>query len=157
MRFAVEPLPLKKPLFPSDQINRFILDLRKEVNYIKGNIENLPFISHQFDIVIISNVLDYVMNPFEGMMEVRRVLKKNGYLICAQDVHSFVGLLKMKVRHDWVAEAHPWRFTRQSFKRLLRKTGFKIIDIIGDETGISLLINNVFGKLKRILYIAVPI
>ena len=47
---------------------------------IIGNIHNLPFKDEYFDLLIARAVLEHVKNPMAAVAEMRRVLKKDGYI-----------------------------------------------------------------------------
>ncbi len=149
-KFAIEPLPIFEPRFCTNRVNQWIMSSRERVNYVRGTIEHLPFCSSSFDLVVVWNVLDHVLNPLEGMMEVRRVLRKGGHLVLAQDVHSLAGLIRMKLRHDWIARAHPWNFSKWSLFRLLSQSEFTEIYTIASGS----LVTSFIGKAKRWVLIA---
>ena len=149
-RVAIEPLPISEPKFCTNWLNQWIMGSREGINYVRGTIEHLPFRSNSFDLVLVWNVLDHVMNPLKGMMEVRRVLRKGGHLVLTQDVHSLAGLIRMKIRHDWIAKAHPWNFSKWSLFRLLSQSEFTEIYTIASGS----LVTSFIGKSQRWVLIA---
>lgn len=48
----------------------------KRGNYVKGNIENLPFEDKSFDIVTSHHTIEHVLNPEKAVSELKRVAKK---------------------------------------------------------------------------------
>jgi SAM-dependent methyltransferase len=71
-----------RPLL-ADCLEQYIsIDLRRTplVNILARG-EQLPFKENMFDLVICTQVLQYVADPKLVMLEVHRVLKQNGYLI----------------------------------------------------------------------------
>lgn len=67
---AIDISPPPKKLFSSDNIT-----------FIKGNVEQLPFASASFDLVISVLSLHHWKEKNKGINEIYRVLKKNGRLI----------------------------------------------------------------------------
>ncbi len=51
------------------------------IKLIEANVENMPFDDNSFDCVIASHILEHVPNMGIALQEIRRVLKKNGYLV----------------------------------------------------------------------------
>ncbi len=43
-----------------------------------GNAESLPFSDHMFDVIVMEQVLEHLVNPARAFQEARRVLKKDG-------------------------------------------------------------------------------
>ena len=56
-------------------------DLQESHVSLNSDIQNLPFKDNLFDIVICSHVLEHIPNDQKGMMEIFRVLKKDGWAI----------------------------------------------------------------------------
>jgi len=53
----------------------------KNLNYIKGDINNLPFENNSFDVVASIGLLQCIKEYKQGIKEMDRVLKQNGFLI----------------------------------------------------------------------------
>ena len=95
------------------KIYRYPQDMRIS----EGNGEEIQFPNSFFDVVFCTNVLDHTDNPPKAVSEIRRVLKKNGYLVLV--VHIFPNSIKRD-------PAHPHTFTLQSVTRLIR--GFRVVN-----------------------------
>lgn len=52
------------------------------INFINGNIYNMPFDDNEFDMVTAEFVLCNLERPLDAIAEIRRVLKNNGVFIC---------------------------------------------------------------------------
>lgn len=53
----------------------------KGIDVILGDAEHLPFEDKSFDVVTLNEVLVHLLNPDKVLKEIRRVLKKGGYLL----------------------------------------------------------------------------
>jgi len=68
--------------FPGEQgVGRYQSEELKEIIIDKGFAENLPYENESFDVVFCSHVLEHVNNEEKSLLEIRRVLKKDGVLI----------------------------------------------------------------------------
>ena len=56
---------------------------RDNIEYLKADIQALPFMDDTFDVVIANAMLYHVPDIKKGLEEVRRVLKKGGVFYCA--------------------------------------------------------------------------
>jgi ubiquinone/menaquinone biosynthesis C-methylase UbiE len=90
-------------------INAYLVDV---------SAEPLPFPDNFFDIVICLETLEHLMNPYFAMMEIRRVLKEKGRLICSVP-NPLTG-------HPYL---YPGLFEFKFFCRFLQQCGFRIVQI----------------------------
>lgn len=67
--------------FSEEKVNQYKSQYPSMSNVLQGDIENMPFESESFDLVILNEVLEHVPNQIEGLREIYRVLKRNGKLI----------------------------------------------------------------------------
>jgi SAM-dependent methyltransferase len=77
---------------------------------IVADVCNLPFKDESIDVIIFKNVLEHVKDPTKALSEIKRVLKKNGYLYVKipflQPFHA--------VPHDYQ------RYSESGFKELFK-------------------------------------
>lgn len=73
-----------------------------------------------FDCILCMDVLEHVLNPFEAISELRRVLKDGGYLILSSPLNLRI--------HGPIPDC--WRFTEHGYKSLLRDFDIVEIDIL---------------------------
>lgn len=88
-----------------------------------------PFASESFDSVILTQVLEHVFNPDEFLLEINRILKKNGIIL-------------ISVPFAWDEHEQPHDFARYSsfgLKHLLSKSGFEVIDHVKTVTDIRMI------------------
>jgi SAM-dependent methyltransferase len=85
----IEEFPSGTSLVMSDFSEGMVEVVRNKYASYQGvsceqiNIEAIPFEAESFDLVIANMMLYHVPNLHEGLSEVHRVLKKDGYLYCA--------------------------------------------------------------------------
>ncbi len=64
-----------------------------------GNIEKLEFNNDFFDVVVAAGVIEYQKNDKNALMEMNRVLRKDGYLILnVTNKYSYVRILENSYR-----------------------------------------------------------
>lgn len=81
--------------------------------------EALPFRDEQFDFVICTQVLEYLVDPATAAAEIRRVLRKGGI--------AFLSAPAVFIRdHD----KEYWRFLPEGLRHILR--GFEEVDVISE-------------------------
>lgn len=111
--------PFKK-FFPSDEYIGVDIDKASHADIILDlNTQKLPFDNDYFDIVIISETLEHLYNIKFVIDEVRRVVKKNGYI--------FISTPFLFPEHG-----HPFdffRYTEYFYRQISEEYNFKIIEI----------------------------
>lgn len=117
------------------------------VQFIVGDVTNLPFESESFDKIILSEVLEHVPDDRQALSEMYRVLKPNGILGITVPNHNYPFLWDPL---NWVGEhlglghfspdsgflggiwaMHLRLYFPQEIKKLVEDTGFKIEKIKG--------------------------
>lgn len=91
--------------------------------YRKADIQDLPFLTETFDVVIANSMLYHVPDIEKGLQEVRRVLKKGGVFYCATfGEHNFTDRLAewFKLAGEDFRPNH--NFTMQNGKEILGRT-----------------------------------
>jgi SAM-dependent methyltransferase len=86
---------------------------------IVGNAQIIPFKEGSFDSVLCTEVLEHLPEPGQALKEIKRALKKEGYLY-------------LTVPQEWCLHYEPhdyFRFTSFGIKHLLENNGFKIMGI----------------------------
>jgi len=88
--------------------------------YRNADVYNLPFQDNYFDLVISSDVIEHVSKPEKMLSEIKRVGKRNSFIICSTPIRFSEKLLD---------ENHFHEFYPEEFKSLLSKffTKIKII------------------------------
>lgn len=73
-----------------------------------------------FDCILCMDVLEHVLNPFEAITELRRILKDGGYLMLSSPLNLRI--------HGPIPDC--WRFTEHGYKSLLRDFDIEEINIL---------------------------
>jgi 2-polyprenyl-3-methyl-5-hydroxy-6-metoxy-1,4-benzoquinol methylase len=103
------------------------------------SIPTLPFSEDYFDVIIATDILEHLFSPQATLVEINRVLKRDGFSILSVPNHLY---LKMRLRilkgADLVLPFHKqskqWDyfhirfFTSKGFEELLSEAGFNIIE-----------------------------
>ena len=90
------------------------------IEYRKADIQDLPFLSDAFDVVIANSMLYHVPDLEKGLQEVRRVLKKGGIFYCATlGEHNFTDTLAEWFRLGGEDFRPNHNFTMQNGKKIL--------------------------------------
>ena len=78
-----------------------------------------------FDIIVALEVMEHVPNVLKGLLDVKRVLKKGGYLIFSSPIHQ-----KLWTHFDSLA-GHLRRFDPISLLKILYRNQFRLIKFTG--------------------------
>ncbi|GHA38889.1 methyltransferase [Salinimicrobium marinum] len=100
------------------------LALKKGVNLAE---DSLNFPSASFDVITMWHVLEHIPNLEEQIMELTRLLKKDGLLVIAAP--NFKSYDAGKFKNFWAAydvPRHLWHFSRTSIHNIFEPHGFKI-------------------------------
>lgn len=100
-----------------DFANKLIESLRyrfSNINYIIGDIRDLPFKDELFDYIVMGEILEHMEEPAEIIKGVVRILKKGG-------------TLAISVPHDdkgrFSIDEHIWSFNEKELEGLLKPYG----------------------------------
>lgn len=89
----------------------YIGDISKQNEFLKDN---------SFDIIVCTEVLEHVLNPFDAINEIYRILKKKGILLMSVPFNFRI--------HGPLPDC--WRFTEYGLRELLKKFEIKEINQI---------------------------
>lgn len=97
----------------------------KDIFYIKGIGEHLPFADVKFDVVLCHNVLDHVINPEKVLDEIYRVLKKQGIFLLCVNTHPKIVLAFEPILRNLDKE-HPYHFGPHQIQFMVKSKHFSI-------------------------------
>lgn len=132
----------------------------KEVSFILGDGEQLPFKNETFDYVAIFDFLEHIPNPILAIREARRVLKQKGYLYAfipleGQPYSIYrISQRLMGVHFKELTCGHIQQFTLreleqivgQDFQIIDRKYSYHLLGSVMDYTMFALLLNKQIAK-----------
>lgn len=119
-RFGLDPL-----------MNFYLLnfEMPDDIVWKQGIMEEIPFDSNYFDVIITMNTLDHSLNPEKGLREMYRILKKGGFLILSVNCYApFRRLLRIvKEKSGMKDKAHPYSFSQRQIKAMIEKAAFRLL------------------------------
>ena len=126
------------------------------LNVITGRLNETAFNNDFFDVVTVSDVLEHVEDPQSFLLEINRIMKKDGLLYIA--VPDFDGLYykiailiaRFNHRNYFVLPHHIYFFNKDSISRYLKKTNFELLDFKKSEANIST--SGFIGRLMQLLF-----
>lgn len=97
-----------------------------------ANLEQLPFETGEFDIVVMKHVLEHTPQPRQALQEVTRVLRPGGVVMVAvPDLGYWKGDYQRKsyryFRPDDLGQQHYVYYTDDSLRLLLEHCGFEVL------------------------------
>jgi len=99
-----------------------------DVKYLNSQGETLQFDDQTFDMGILDNVIDHVLNADTVMEEMNRVIKDKSVLFFTVNVHPLIGFFIHRVFSKLkIDRGHPHTFTEAKVARFLDKHGFTIV------------------------------
>lgn len=101
-----------------------------KVKVLEGKLEDLRLPAENFDLVVLVETVEHLMNPLETLKEINRILKKQGILIiCTPDYKS---LSRFFLGKNWAVlspEEHFSVFTQKTLSRILQEAKFCVLGI----------------------------
>jgi SAM-dependent methyltransferase len=102
-------------------------DLTRDIDYVRGIGEYLPFIPDFFDVIVTLNTLDHVRTPSKVLNELFRILKQKGVLYVS--VNCYRLLTKRYRRFKETLRMgdvnHPHSFSLEDVEKLILNSRFK--------------------------------
>jgi ArsR family transcriptional regulator len=112
----------------------------KKIDLIQANVENLPFIKNQVDVVVASMVLHHISNPALVFLEASKILKTNGLLCIVDLLKHEQEFMREKYADLWLG------FDPQILQNWLLQAGFKIEDYHEIQTKMQFKIITIKAK-----------
>src|SRR5579872_3791522 len=95
-----------------------------------GNAEKLPYKTNFFDIIICTSVLEHVHDPRKVLLEIKRVMKKNGTAIIELDtgssLFSILWYIWRKSKGRVWNDSHLHSFSVAQLEKVMKECGFVI-------------------------------
>ncbi|MEO9005367.1 MAG: class I SAM-dependent methyltransferase [Ginsengibacter sp.] len=103
----------------SHKIKEKFQSLQSEIKFVEGDANQLPFEDNSFDVVTCQTLLIHLEHPEQVLLEMKRVVKKDGIVICAEPNNLAVNLMKDSLSKNYTIE------------KKLEKTRFEILWELG--------------------------
>jgi len=114
------------------------------VNHTAGMAEFLPFNDESFDVILSINSLDHWLNPYSGLKEVNRVLRKSGLFLLMIHTFSLPSNMIPLLAH---IDKHPHHFNNHNIQSLVKDCGFTVKSMTNQRVSPSLAISLLKKKL----------
>lgn len=106
-----------------------------------ADAHKLPFKDNVFDLVICTETLEHVTDPKKTLLEIKRVLTKNGKAIISMDSGSLafriIWYFWTKTKGRVWENAHLHEFNAKVLEDLIRQVGFKITKKVYSHLGMA--------------------
>lgn len=104
------------------------------MEFIKGDIENIPINNETQDVIISNCVLNLVPDKERAFSEIKRLLKKGGHF-CVSDIVT-MGTLPLKLREAAALYAGcvSGALQKHEYLNIIKKTGFSDIEVKKQKT-----------------------
>lgn len=104
-------------------------------NVICGKIEELDLLweEESFDYIIVGDLLEHVSEPEKILKQIRRYLKKDGYMIAEMMNMRHYSIILSLLKRD--VFPHKKSYTKTEFQKLLSENGYRVEEIKDIEIG----------------------
>lgn len=100
---------------------RFYLDI------YNTTLKKAEFKDNHFDVIIMQDTIEHLVDPKEILIEIRRILKPKGILyINTPDIESLASLF-LKARWWGINQFHLYYFSKRTLNKMLKSVGFEAI------------------------------
>lgn len=106
-----------------------------------GNIENDKFDipEHYFDCIVFNDVIEHLYSPWDVLIQVKKLLKKNGIIVASiPNIRYFAHIKNLLQKGDWDYEdcglmdrTHIRFFTVNSMRKMFNECGYEVEKIEG--------------------------
>lgn len=97
-----------------------------QLDVFQGTLSEAAFPDGSFDVVVMLDVIEHLVDPKEMLLEIRRILKRDGILyISTPNIASFMSRI-LQARWWGINKYHLYYFSKQTLERMLDACGFKV-------------------------------
>ncbi|MFH1093213.1 MAG: methyltransferase domain-containing protein [Candidatus Omnitrophota bacterium] len=97
------------------------------IDVINSTLKQAKLPANSYDLIVLHDTIEHVLNPREMLIEIRRILKPDGVVyINTPDIQSLASRV-LKARWWGINRHHLFYFSRKTLNRLLEAAGFKSI------------------------------
>lgn len=98
---------------------------------IKNSIEEIVALNQKFDVITLWHVLEHVPNLMEYILQLKKLLTKNGTLVIA--VPNYKSYDSNYYKEFWAAydvPRHIWHFSKKSIQKLFKHVNLSVVEIL---------------------------
>lgn len=131
---------------------------------VVGDVESeeLPWKENTFDVLIISEVLEHLVDPWAVLRKLKPLLKQGALVFASSPNVAHYKVINSLIRGDWsladsgvMDRTHLRWFTPDTYKKMFESSGYLVTHLapVGDLGLKARVINTItFGKLKHLLW-----
>jgi ubiquinone/menaquinone biosynthesis C-methylase UbiE len=101
---------------------RYGLDLKA------GILQDYEFPDGSFNLITMWDVIEHVTNPSEVLLEIHRILDKDGYLLVNYPNHASIARRLFGKKWPFFLSVHLYYFTPKTITLMLKQCGFEVIE-----------------------------
>ena len=103
---------------------------RRGLDVVTGDFAALKLPVQSSDVVCLFDCIEHLQRPFDNLQQVHQVLRSQGVVaLTTGDIGSFYARVTGKHWRLMTPPQHLFFFSRSTLTRLLRKVGFKVLDV----------------------------
>jgi 2-polyprenyl-3-methyl-5-hydroxy-6-metoxy-1,4-benzoquinol methylase len=116
-----------------------------------GELPDLKLDAASFDIVTMFEVIEHLRDPLNYLNEIFKILRRDGLLFLTTPNYNSLSRILLGSKWSFIEHKHLFYFTPKTLKSLLRKTGFKKVELITKNISISEIARNMvhFSKNRQ--------
>lgn len=103
----------------------------KKLKFRVAEAENLPFGKDKFDSVFALEILEHVFKPEKVLAEIKRVLKRDGYLVVLVPTENLlfkiIWFFWVRTRGKIWQGTHVQKFNHKKLEKMIEKFGFEVV------------------------------
>lgn len=105
--------------------------LKSKAVLVQGDLFHMPFADGQFDVTFNNSTMEHFPNPLEGLLEMKRVTRKGGYVFVGVPfTYGPLCLYKLK-KNSFKGAWDGKTYDRAGLKKLFRDAG---LEVVGSRT-----------------------
>jgi len=101
------------------------------IDFCVSDVYSLPYKNNIFDVVVCNNIFEHLENPLLALEEIKRIMKKQGYLIISTPSrYRFENFLRLVLgkKMELMSKFHVTEYTVGQMVELLNFSGFMLVE-----------------------------
>lgn len=104
--------------------------VERGLNVIQGDVSSLGHETGNYNVIVLSHILEHVLDPESILIQCKALLSDNGIILISQT--NYKGFLPNWFPwgwYGWQPKEHYWHFTPRSLSKLAKNLGFTVINV----------------------------